>query len=480
LKRLQQRRDRLARISRLASWAVCAAILVASSKLPTVRGWQQSSTRSRASNVEAAFTAVTEENLRKYVSEIASDAYEGRGAGYPGAQRAAEYIAHEFERSGLVPMGDILDGRRSYYQTFGFYPNLPPIPWQKLRTCNVLGFVEGTDQILKHELVVIGAHFDGQGQLGEADPGRSAARDPRDARKTIWNSADDNASGMAAVLSIARALQQSGLKTRRSILFVAFGAEEHGLIGSLYYVAHPAFSWKHHVAMMTFEQLGRRPEMELVVAGTGTSPVWMDLIAHANQMTGMKATSLTNEIIQDTDHYGFAVRGVPGVNININHDDDIHEPTDTWDKMDFSRFAQRTRYGLDVLVQLANMAKRPAFAGRPPCNDSVLEKNLANRCSSPNDPGVVLAEPTPAELKIAKVAPPYGGLKVVAVVAGLSSEGAGLRPGDLIIGIGKQALGRPESKRRLHQALSESNHDVPILVVRNRTRMNLTIRLNRQ
>jgi hypothetical protein len=454
---------------------VCTSILIARSVL-LGSGAQEPSRRHINPSLESALHAVTAGRLRKDVAEIASDAYKGRGAGYPGAQLAAEYVAHEFERSGLAPMGDMVNGRRSYFQSFQFNPRLPPVPWQVLTTCNVLGFVEGIDRTLKREIVVIGAHFDGQGQLGEADPGRSPARDPRAVGKSIWNSADDNASGVTAVMEIARAFRQAGVKTRRSILFVGFGAEEQGLNGSLYYVAHPAFSWERHVAMMTFEQLGRRPDMELVVAGTGTSSTWMEVMAHANKMTGMKATPLTPEIIQDTDHYGFAVRGVPGVNININHYDDIHQPTDTWEKMDFDKFAERTRYGLDVLVQLADMPERPTFAGRPPCSDAALEVGLAERCALPNDPGIGLVEPTEAELQRAGVSPPAGGLKVNAVVAGLPADKAGLRPGDLLVVIDGHSLGQKESTRRLHQELARSNRNVSVLVLRNHLHVTLVVR----
>src|SRR5262249_15223795 len=159
----------------------------------------------------------------------------------------------------------------------------------------------------------------------------------------------------------------------RSILFATFGAEEHGLNGSLHYVAHPALAWSEHVAMMTFEQMGREADRDPIVMGSGTSPVWEDLITRTNRMTGRHVTVLTSELIQDTDHYGFAVRGIPALAMGIEVSPDAHRNTDTSDKIDFTALAARARYALTMLWLLASEPEKPRFAGIPPCGDSELD-----------------------------------------------------------------------------------------------------------
>ena len=128
-------------------------------------------------NSSDPFAAITTEALKRHVTFLANDKLEGRGGGYPGELKAATYIANEFKKIGLVPMGDARGGRRSHFQEFKFHPYHPVKPWEIMTSRNVLGFMEGSDQQLKNEIVVIGAHYDGQGRSGQADPTRTPATD---------------------------------------------------------------------------------------------------------------------------------------------------------------------------------------------------------------------------------------------------------------------------------------------------------------
>lgn len=100
------------------------------------------------------------ENLKKYVFELSADAYEGRRAGYQGEKKAAEVIAKQFASLGLKPVGDRLNGSKTYFQKFTFYPRKSEKPFQKLISRNVVGFIEGNDPQLKKEIIVIGVHYD--------------------------------------------------------------------------------------------------------------------------------------------------------------------------------------------------------------------------------------------------------------------------------------------------------------------------------
>jgi acetylornithine deacetylase/succinyl-diaminopimelate desuccinylase-like protein len=203
--------------------------------------------------------------VRKHVVELADDSYEGRGAGYQGARKAAEYIAGEFRRMGLSPVGDSVNGESSFFQEFQFHPQRPPIPWQILTSQNVAAFLEGSDQILKQQVVVLGAHYDGQGRLGQADADRIVPKGEK-LKHEIWNSADDNASGVAALIEVARALAHE--RPKRSILFIAFSAEEYALNGSVAYVTAPLLPWSRHVAMVDLEKLGRQATCGERISGT--------------------------------------------------------------------------------------------------------------------------------------------------------------------------------------------------------------------
>src|SRR5215204_5138961 len=168
---------------------------------------------------------ITSAALKTHVEMLADDKLQGRGGGYQGEKRAAEHIAAEFKRIGLKP-----GGTKAYFQEFRFHPYHPTKPWELMTSRNVLGVIEGSDPALKNEVVVIGAHYDGQGRTGQADPTRQTPPNNVDSKDDIWNSANDNAAGVAAIIEIARALKDS--KPKRTLLFAAFGAEEHGMTGS--------------------------------------------------------------------------------------------------------------------------------------------------------------------------------------------------------------------------------------------------------
>src|ERR1044071_1127719 len=236
-------------------------------------------------NKSDAPTYITPESVKPHIVKLADDKYEGRGAGYVGERKAAEYISDEFKRIGLVPVGDQARGRRSYFQEFKFLPMHPVVPWEVMTSRNVLGMIDGTDSTLKNEIVVIGAHYDGQGRTGQADPARAPASDSSTGKDEIWNSANDNAASVAVILEIARALKKKGTTTKRSILFIAFGAEEHGMTGSIHYVNNPISLLSNHVAMINVEKIGRLPEEPISVVGTGTSQAWQEVFKAAQEQT---------------------------------------------------------------------------------------------------------------------------------------------------------------------------------------------------
>src|ERR1041384_2419142 len=139
---------------------------------------------------------------------------------------------------------------------------------------NVVGILEGSDPVLKKEYIVIGAHYDHLGRGGE---GSLAPRSGE-----IHHGADDNASGTAGVIELARIFSTQRTKIKRSLVFIAFGGEEEGLLGSNYYVNHPLVPLANTVAMINMDMIGRMRDRKLSVGGIGTAQEWREIVRQAN------------------------------------------------------------------------------------------------------------------------------------------------------------------------------------------------------
>ena len=409
---------------------------------------------------QATSSSITGNSVRPHIVRLADDKLEGRGGGYKGEKLAAEHIASEFKRMGLKPAVG-----KSYFQQFRFHPYHPTKAWQVMNSRNVLGFLEGSDPVLKNEVVVLGAHYDGQGRIGQADPTRQSppADSPPD---DIWNSANDNAASVAAVIEIARALKNSAQRPKRSILFALFGAEEHGMTGSIYYVNHAAFPISSHVAMINLEKLGRSPERPMNVAGVMSSKAWTELVEGARNSTGAKI-SPSPIAFPDSDHYPFGARGIPSIMIFVSSNLDAHLPSDHSDKIDFERTAEAARYALALVLGVADRPQKLDFVRSPML-----------------DPGLIAHLVTPAEADAAGLAAGQGGLKVTGVISGLPADKAGLRESDLVIAYGTRSFAREEPLSVLMAGFQDLLQGklgvtIPMKVLRNNKAMDMTLDLRR-
>lgn len=409
---------------------------------------------------------IAPEQLKPHVVTLAADKYEGRGAGYKGERDAAEYIAREFRKIGLKPAGDSNRGRRSYFQEFKFNPTHPEVPWQIFTSRNVLGLFEGQDAVLKNEIVVLGAHYDGQGRSGQADPSRFGIEQAKAAKDEIWNSADDNAASVAAILEIARALKSGKVVTRRSVLFIAFGAEEHGMTGSIHYVTHPVFPLSNHVAMINLEKLGRPSDKPFSINASSSSPVWPEVTKRAGELTKTKVVPNVPFNTPDSDHYPFNAARVPAVMIYMSPSP-AHFASDTADKIDFSRVAQASQFTMAMVLDLAAQATRPKYAPSP-IPDLGLSAHLA----------------TAAEADARGVSAPYGGLKVTGVIPGLPAADAGLQVGDLVTEFASYQFRRDDQLTALMALYREvlegkRGNTLPLKVIRDTKRVDLTMMMKR-
>lgn len=283
--------------------------------------------------------AITEEQVRKDVATLSADDMEGRCAGEKGAEKAAEWIREQFKSIGLKPVLE------SYSQPFEFTPRKGTRSYGKLggpnRTENIIGKVEGTEH--KESYIVLTAHYDHCGRGGfAADPGRLGPAEDGD---DIWNGANDNASGCAALLAVARAVAKAPLK--RTVVFIALAAEEHGLLGSRYYVEHPAAPLDKTVAAVNMDSVGRmnsqkEPALN-VYQVKGDWPAKIDAAAKAVELEIRKYEEPWPKGMS-SDHVPFGQKGVPAIGCFTGVVPERHTVKDHADKIDVPNLTKIARF----------------------------------------------------------------------------------------------------------------------------------------
>jgi Zn-dependent M28 family amino/carboxypeptidase len=218
---------------------------------------------------------------------------------------------------------------------------------------NVIGILEGSDPVLKNEAIVIGAHYD---HLGHGGEGSLAPRSGE-----IHHGADDNASGTAGLLELARTLSSQRLK--RTVVFIAFSGEEEGLLGSSYYVNHPIVPIANTIAMLNMDMIGRMKDNKLIVGGVGTAPEWRQLIAKVNP-DGPRHLELTlnEDGFGPSDHSSFYSKQVPVLFFWTGTHEDYHKPSDTADKINYGDEARIVGMVAQVVSELDSHEKRPTYA----------------------------------------------------------------------------------------------------------------------
>ena len=194
---------------------------------------------------------------------------------------------------------------------------------------NVVGVIEGSDPVLKNEAIVIGAHYDHLGRGGE---GSLAPRSGE-----IHHGADDNASGTAGVLELARIFSAQRSQLKRTLVFIGFSGEEEGLLGSNYYVNHPLVPLDKTIAMINMDMIGRMKDRKLVIGGVGTAKEWREVVKTSND--GFELT-LNEDGYGPSDHSQFYGKQIPVLFFWTGNHNDYHKPSDTSDKINYNDEAQ--------------------------------------------------------------------------------------------------------------------------------------------
>lgn len=230
----------------------------------------------------------------------------------------------------------------------------------ELPTVNVLGFLPGSDPTLANEHVLIGAHMD---HLGTGEGGNATSRGGPEAVGQIHNGADDNASGTAGVIGLARWLGSLDERPRRGIVFATWSGEEWGLLGSRHYVEHPALPIDQLVTAMNMDMIGRSKDGYVIAEGTGSSPGFRDLIVQAHDALRLGLDLHLGDVpSSNSDHAPFFEAGVPVLNFFTGLHDEYHKPSDDIELINADGGARIASLAGSALLLIAEADERQVFA----------------------------------------------------------------------------------------------------------------------
>ncbi len=214
-------------------------------------------------------------------------------------------------------------------------------------TQNVIAWWPGSDPALNNEIVVIGAHYDHLGARGDS---------------AIYHGADDNASGTAGVMAVAKAFSSCPQRPRRSIVVICFTGEEKGLFGSRYYVGtDPLFPLAQTVAMINLDMIGRNDTSAVEVFGANRSPDLAAILKDVNQSLKLKLDLKDDRRVGGSDHVSFFRKKIPYLFFNTGTHVDYHRPSDTAEKIDAEKMAQIARLAFGCAWEIANRNERPTL-----------------------------------------------------------------------------------------------------------------------
>lgn len=346
------------------------------------------------------------QDILSHIKTLADDKMGGRGTGTDGEKMAADYIEKSYKKFSLLPAGDA----QSFRQTFDFKRGVHG-EGEAGRAANIVGRLDNGAATT----VIIGAHYDHLGMDGQ---GSSLDANPKE---KIHNGADDNASGVAGVLELARYFSTNKVKENVNFLFLCFTGEEMGLLGSKYFADHSPVALDQVAYMINMDMVGRLdPSTKaLMVHGTGTSPVWEPLLKElANDKLSIKTDSSGTG---PSDHTSFYLKDIPVLHFFTGAHSDYHKPSDDWEKINAEGEADVLTLITKIIHRLETQPKIPFLKTKT--------KPQATRSSFKVTMGIMPS-----------YASESGGLKVDGVTEGRPGQKAGIQTGDVIIKIGDYAI----------------------------------------
>ena len=374
-------------------------------------------------------------SMQEDVRILASDSLGGRETGSEGARMAAEYLEQRIRDLGLKPV----TAEGDYTQEFSFKPRRDPHAQIEFGTAgdsslnarNVLGLIDNGGK----RTVVLGAHFDHLGMGGEGSLYRG---DP-----AVHNGADENASGVAVLLKLARMLKEYP-EGRDNYLLIFFSGEEMGLLGSNYFAKNPVLDLEEVPYMINLDMVGRlRADSTLSVSGTGTTPVWNQVLNSLNP--GFQLV-LDESGVGPSDHTSFYLQDIPVLHFFTGQHEDYHKPSDDAERLNYPGMDLIATYIFDLLKA---MEQQEDIAFRTTKNES---------------------EEVPRFKVAMGVIPDYlfsgEGMRIDGVSEDKPAQKAGLQKGDVVVQLGDSTVVDMMSYMR---ALSvfETGDETTVVVERN-------------
>ncbi len=354
-------------------------------------------------NLFSQTAAFNEKDVKKHVAYLASDKLKGRGAGTEQELKAAKYIAKQFKKVGLQPKGS-----NGWFHEFTFKKSTDPHGMNhdgpQMNSRNVVGYLDNGAPYT----VIIGAHYD---HLGLGMDHNSLDANPEG---KIHNGADDNASGTAAVIELARYYANNGVKEQHNFLFICFSGEELGLLGSKKFTETPTIDLSTASFMINMDMIGRlNEEKRLVLGGVGTSPAFVPLINGLKTDVGIKQDSAG---IGPSDHTSFYLKNIPVLFAFTGQHSDYHKPSDDTEKVNFAGEVKVMSLMAEIINTLDRVPKL------------VFQETKSKESDTPRFK-VTLG-----------IMPDYTyegeGVKVDGVTDGKPASKAGVLKGDIILGLG--------------------------------------------
>ena len=383
--------------------------------------------------------------MRQTVEYLASQELGGRFPATIGDTLASEYIVGQLRSLKFKP---VVKGKKKtgYYQNFTYGKT----PEEERTTHNIIAVIPGKDKRLKNEYIVVGSHYDHLGLGGQGSGSR------RPDTLGVHPGADDNASGDAVVLELARHFKK--VRSPRSMIFAFFGAEEQGLVGSKAFL-----EWMKKddaqrinlpkdkngiVAMVNLDMVGRMRDNAMSVSGTGTSSDFKAMAEAAAEQVNLNI-SCTPDGYGPSDHASFVAQEIPVLFLTTGGHMEYHTPDDVPSTLNYDGMQQTLDFSKVLITRIASMLTTPDYISVPSTNKM---KHGKFKVTLGLMPDVMGASRIP-------------GLRADIVVAGKSAHNAGIRSGDIIQEIdGKPVTNMDDYMQRLSEL--EPDTTIPVKVLR--------------
>ena len=300
-----------------------------------------------------------QDDMRRTVEYLASQELGGRFPGTRGDTLASEFIADKLRK---LKFKRVVKEKKNK----GFYHNFTYGKTEQRTTHNIIAVVPGKDKRLKHEYIVVGSHYDHLGMGGEGSGSR------RPDTLGVHPGADDNASGDAVVLELARHFKKA--RPARSIIFAFFGAEEQGLVGSKQFL-----DWMKHddsrrinlpqdikgiVAMVNLDMVGRMRDKAMSVSGTGTSSSFKAMVEDVAEQNGLHVTCIPDGY-GPSDHASFVAVDIPVLFLTTGGHMEYHTPADVPSTLNYDGMQQTLEFSKELVTRLAALPQTPDYISVP-------------------------------------------------------------------------------------------------------------------